>query len=197
MVNTWYQSGGSILDRPISTSKQTYQTHADEYPLTKPIPKLEALAQTTGEAKFVVDTDVSRTNFTFGSFILARAEAGSTIKSINSQKALDYPGVVAIFTAKDIIKTNDFIPKRTVLLGAIPEEIFCSSEVKYNGQSLGLLVAKTEQIANDAVKLVEVEYDPPTSSVPPRVYKTRDAINIPNNPRIKQIRNVPRGSTGN
>lgn len=196
MINTWYQSGGTMLDRPLSQSKQDYQTHCDEYPLTKPIPKLEALAQTSGEAKFVVDTDVSRNDFTFGAFILAKAEPGSTIKSLNSQKALDYPGVIAVFTANDIIKENNFIPKRNVLTTDVPEEVFCSGTVKYNGQSLGLVVAKTDQIANDAVKLVEVLYDPPKPDSQPRVYATRDGINIPNNPRIKQIRSMERKKRG-
>jgi xanthine dehydrogenase/oxidase len=42
-------SGGKILERPISTGKQDYETNKSVWPLNKPVPKLEAVTQCSGE----------------------------------------------------------------------------------------------------------------------------------------------------
>ena len=41
-------SGGKILERPLSTGKQDYETNKSVWPLNKPVPKLEAVAQCSG-----------------------------------------------------------------------------------------------------------------------------------------------------
>lgn len=48
------KSGGTILERPISKGVQDYDTDKSLYPLTQPIPKLEALAQTSGTKNFII-----------------------------------------------------------------------------------------------------------------------------------------------
>ncbi|PNF21140.1 hypothetical protein B7P43_G05076, partial [Cryptotermes secundus] len=48
-------SGGKILERPISTGKQDFETNQSVWPLNKPVPKLEAVTQCSGEAQYVND----------------------------------------------------------------------------------------------------------------------------------------------
>jgi xanthine dehydrogenase/oxidase len=43
-------SGGKILERPISTGKQDFETDKSVWPLNKPVPKLEAITQCSGES---------------------------------------------------------------------------------------------------------------------------------------------------
>jgi hypothetical protein len=43
-------SGGKILDRPISTGKQDFETNKSVWPLNKPVPKLEAVTQCSGKS---------------------------------------------------------------------------------------------------------------------------------------------------
>ncbi len=45
------------------------------------------------------------------------------------------PGVVKFLQASDIPGVNNFTP------GSAPEEIFCSEQVEYAGQAIGLIVA--------------------------------------------------------
>lgn len=42
-------SGGKDLIRPLSSGKQLFDTDKSEWPLTQPVPKLEALAQCSGK----------------------------------------------------------------------------------------------------------------------------------------------------
>lgn len=88
---------------------------------------------------------------------------------------------------------NSFIPSKTVFITNQAEEILCSKEVKYNGQPVALVVADSLTAAMEASALVTVTYAKGSKNL---VYKTRDAINIPENPRIKLIRSHPRERTG-
>jgi xanthine dehydrogenase/oxidase len=42
-------SGGKILERPVSTGKQDFETNKSVWPLNKPVPKLEAVTQCSGK----------------------------------------------------------------------------------------------------------------------------------------------------
>lgn len=50
LLNKRNLSAGEKLNRPVSTGSQDYETNKSLYPLTQAIPKIEALAQTTGLA---------------------------------------------------------------------------------------------------------------------------------------------------
>lgn len=46
------------------------------------------------------------------------------------------------------------------------EEVFCSSDVKFHGQPVGIILANTSELANRAAEFVEVKYDgKPTKKV--------------------------------
>ena len=67
-------------------------------------------------------------------------------------RAVYVPGVVAYLDHRDIVGKNN------VHNGRFVEEIFCSGKVHYSGQAIGIIVAKTQDIANKAAKLVEITY---------------------------------------
>lgn len=68
------------------------------------------------------------------------------------------PGVAAFFSAKDIPGTNNFAPLKATLIFET-EEIFCSSDVKFYGQPVGIILASTHELANKAAEIVEVKYE--------------------------------------
>ncbi|XP_058054256.1 uncharacterized protein LOC131205951 [Anopheles bellator] len=154
-MNPSYRSGGTVLERPLSSGHQTFDTYEKNWPLTKNIPKIEALAQTAGEAKFTNDLPPLPGEL-YAAFVIA-TRPHSRIAKIETADALKSPGVVAFYSAKDIPGTNNFMPAS--LGNTEVEEIFCSGQVLYHGQPVGVIVAETFEQAYQAAPLVNVIYE--------------------------------------
>ncbi|XP_058124986.1 uncharacterized protein LOC131281799 [Anopheles ziemanni] len=155
LVKPSYRSGGGVLERPLSTGQQTFDTYKRNWPLTKNIPKIEALAQTSGEAKFTNDLPPLPGEL-YAAFVVA-TRPHARIAQIDASDALKYPGVVAFYSAKDIPGTNNFMPAS--LGNTDVEEVFCSGEVLYHGQPVGVLLAETMAQANHGATLVRIMYE--------------------------------------
>nr|CAD7400540.1 unnamed protein product [Timema poppensis] len=85
-------SGGDLLTRPLSSAKQTYETDKSVWPLNQPVPKLEALAQCSGEAAYVNDHPAIPGEL-FGAFVVTTIGRGN-ISGIDSKEALKIPHVL-------------------------------------------------------------------------------------------------------
>lgn len=113
----------------------------------------------TGKLKF--GADYSHEGFLHGK-ILRSLYPHALIKSIDTKKAEDLEGVVAVLTAKDVPGRNGF--------GAIiPDQpVICGDKVRFVGDGVALVAAETEQIAQEALALIAVEYEPLTAVFDPR-----------------------------
>uniref|UniRef100_A0A6E8VPM8 FAD-binding PCMH-type domain-containing protein n=1 Tax=Anopheles coluzzii TaxID=1518534 RepID=A0A6E8VPM8_ANOCL len=170
LVKPSFRSGGTVLERPLSSGQQSFDTYERNWPLTKNIPKIEALAQTSGEAKFTNDLPVQPGEL-YAAFVIA-TKPHTRIGKIDATDALKYPGVVAFYSAKDIPGTNNFMPAS--LGNQEVEEIFCSGEVLYHGQPVGVIVAETFNQANHAATLVNILYERITQPQP--IYPTLKSL---------------------
>uniref|UniRef100_A0A182NGV5 Indole-3-acetaldehyde oxidase n=1 Tax=Anopheles dirus TaxID=7168 RepID=A0A182NGV5_9DIPT len=169
VANPAVRSGGSAIPRPLSSGAQSFDTYPSNWPLTQALPKLEAFLQTAGEAIYVNDLP-SRPDELHVAFVLATV-ARRPIVGIEPACALAIPGVVAFYSAKDIPGENDFAALKGNINTAFPfrnvrEEILCSRKVLYHGQPIGIVVAKTHELANEAAELVEVSYGEPEDHGP-------------------------------
>uniref|UniRef100_A0A182Q7D1 FAD-binding PCMH-type domain-containing protein n=1 Tax=Anopheles farauti TaxID=69004 RepID=A0A182Q7D1_9DIPT len=154
-VSRSLRSGAEMIDRPlVSSGRQTYDTYQKRWPLTQSVPKLEALAQCAGEAEYINDLPVLP-NELHGALVLS-SEIQGRIVSIDAAAALALPGVREFFCAQDIPGINNFMP----LEMGFPEveEVFCSGEVQFAGQVVGMICADSFELANRAVALVRIEY---------------------------------------
>lgn len=52
-VNERNISGGRMLERPLSTGTEEFQTNKSMYPITEPVPKIEGLLQTSGTYNYM------------------------------------------------------------------------------------------------------------------------------------------------
>ncbi|KAJ3639855.1 hypothetical protein Zmor_003190 [Zophobas morio] len=190
-ISSRNKSGGQVLQRPISTGAQDYQTNESLYPLTEDIPKIEALPQTAGIAQYVIDLPDLPYQL-HGALVLAEAPPNSEIKTINPNKALSIDGVTAFFTKNDIPGDNVFTP---IINGITSrEEIFCDGTVKFYDQPLGIIVGTNREVVNEASKLVEVTYVLPDTEL---LLTSRQILQQGRKDRIRYYKTLQPSRKGN
>lgn len=79
-------SGGTILDRAISSGTQSYDSFEDRYPLTKAVPKYEGLIQCSGELQYINDLKPIKDEL-WAAFVQA-TEVHSFVERIDASEAL-------------------------------------------------------------------------------------------------------------
>ncbi|XP_045452021.1 LOW QUALITY PROTEIN: xanthine dehydrogenase-like [Melitaea cinxia] len=156
-LNRRYQSGAVKIHetRPVSDGKQIFTTNPTTWPVNKPFPKLDALIQCAGEAKYTEDLP-SLPGEVFAAFVLSTVGRG-TIDSIDPSVALKEPGVIAFYSASDIPGTNTYTPPVGIFY-VVDEELLCNGDVKYYNQPIGIIVAESQKLAEKAAALVKVKY---------------------------------------
>ncbi|GAB0100743.1 xanthine dehydrogenase [Sergentomyia squamirostris] len=149
------KSGGGEIHRGMSSGKQ--EINSPEHVL----PKIEGVIQCSGEAQYHNDHSYML-HEVWGAFVPATS-VKATILDIDASEALNIPGVVAFFSAKDIPGVNNyttkvFIPPLNVLQ---VDELFCSGTVLYHSQPVGIILADTMKLALKAAKAVRITYSKP------------------------------------
>ncbi|XP_017150611.1 abscisic-aldehyde oxidase-like [Drosophila miranda] len=148
-----FKSGGQILQRPLSSGLQVYQTQRQNYPVSQAVQKVEGMIQCSGEATYM--NDVLTTANTVHCAFVGATKVGATVDEIDAKEALQQPGVIAFYCAKDVPGTNSFcVPSFNFKV----EEIFCSGLVRHSEQPVGVIVALTADQAQRAAKLVRISY---------------------------------------
>lgn len=104
------------------------------------------------------------------------------------------PGVIAFYSAKDIPGANNFTPINIPIISSV-EEILCSSEVKFYGQPVGIIVANREKIANNASKLVKINYKSISNKIP--LLNISDVLASAENQRINTDKIIEPTDIGN
>jgi xanthine dehydrogenase D subunit len=84
--------------------------------------------------------------------VLRSEQAHARILSIRIEKAIEVPGVHAVITHEDVPGLNGFGI-------ALPHQpVFCSDRVRYTGDAIAAVAAETDEIAEYALSLIEVDY---------------------------------------
>ena len=134
------------------------ETVAARYAGTR-VPRVEDNRLLTGRGTFV--DDVTRPGMLHACFVrspFARAKLGD----IDATAALALPGVRAVLTATDI---NPEVKEAWHAVAGkdipdTPRPPLAEGEVKFVGDPVALVIAESRYIAEDAVELVEVDYEP-------------------------------------
>jgi CO/xanthine dehydrogenase Mo-binding subunit len=125
------------------------QTAIPPAPVGTSVKRIDALEKVTGEALFTDDLQFGP-GLLFGR-IVRSPHPHALIKRIDTSKALAVPGVKAIVTGDDAPKQIGLYLK--------DRYIFCRDCVRYVGDPVVGVIAASEEIAEAACKLVEVEYE--------------------------------------
>jgi 4-hydroxybenzoyl-CoA reductase subunit alpha len=135
----------------------------------KPFRKVDARAKCTGQTKFADDIVLPRMLFCK---LLRSHLPHATIKSIDVSKAAALPGVFAIITGEDLPISYGILPVSQ------DEHALCIEKVRFIGDPVAAVAAIDEDVAFDAMNLIEVEYEPLNT-----ISSIEEAILI-NEPRI-------------
>jgi 4-hydroxybenzoyl-CoA reductase subunit alpha len=117
----------------------------------KPFRKVDARAKCTGQTKFADDIVLPRMLFCK---ILRSHLPHALIKNIDISKALAVPGVISIITGKDLPISYGILPVSQ------DEHALAINKVRFIGDPVAAVAAIDEDVAFDAMNLIEVEYEP-------------------------------------
>ncbi|MCS7156815.1 MAG: molybdopterin-dependent oxidoreductase [Blastocatellia bacterium] len=117
----------------------------------KSLPKIDALPKCTGETRYADDLQLPRMLY---AKILRSPHAHARIRRIDVSRARTLPGVHAVLTGRDL----------PIRFGILPvsqdEEALCTEKVRFVGDAVAAVAAIDEWTAEEALRLIEVEYEP-------------------------------------
>lgn len=151
--------------------------------LGQSLPRVDARAKVTGEAKYPGDIDMPGQLWMK---VLFADRPHARVRRIDTAKAEQAPGVVAVYTAKDV-PVNEYglnVFDNPVLCGpdALADTEHFSREaqgvVRWIGDKVALVVAGTERQALHARDLIEVEYEDLPAVFDPREAMKPDALQL-------------------
>lgn len=137
-----------------------------------PIPRHDAWAKAKGEQLFSADMDMP--NMLHAKVLRSKYPA-AILKGIDTSKAKALPGVAAVLTAEDV-PVNEDITKFGQMrdVGGGFEglyKVLATGKIRSKSEAIALVAAETEEIAEEACRLIEVDYE-----VMPGVFDPREAI---------------------
>src|SRR5215213_8965610 len=125
---------------------------ADDFRVVgKPFRKVDARSKCVGATKFADDISLPRMLYCK---ILRSHVPHALIKSVDTSKAEALPGVLACITGKDLPVPYGILPVSQ------DEHPLCLDKVRFIGDPVAAVAAIDEDVAFEAMNLIEVEYEP-------------------------------------
>jgi len=128
----------------------------------------------TGTGQYTDDVSLARQTH---AYFLRSPHAHARIRGIDTAKAKQAPGVVAIYTGADLEGVNG-LPCGWLITSVDgtpmkepPHPVLAKGKVRYVGDTVAMVIAETRDQAKDAAELIDVDYD-----VLPAVVNVVDAL---------------------
>ncbi|MES1160112.1 MAG: molybdopterin cofactor-binding domain-containing protein, partial [Bacteroidota bacterium] len=132
---------------------------------------IDSISHTRGESIYL--DDIPLIQGTLFGVVLGSPVAHGVIRRIDITEAARHPGVVRVFTYKDVRGENQ-------IGGIVPDEpLFAEGEVHFCGMPLAFVVADSEAVARVALKKILVEIDPLPVITDPRVAQAMGELIVP------------------
>jgi putative selenate reductase molybdopterin-binding subunit len=124
----------------------------------KSLPTRNALKMVQGRGTFVADMQMRNMLY---ARILTSPHAHAVVRSIETSRARALPGVYAVLTYKDVpriaytsVERNSVNPQK-----CIQDQYSLDYHLRYVGDRVAIVAAETPEIAAQALKLIDVEYE--------------------------------------
>lgn len=145
----------------------------------------DGIGKVTGKLKYL--TDMAFPNMLYGT-VLRSEHPFAKIIAIDTKEAENLPGVEAVITHKDVPGLNGFGI-------VIPDQpVFCEDLVRYVGDAIAAVAARTKEIAEHAASLIKVEYAPMTPITDPEEALLDHAVKLHENGNILHKAHYKKGS---
>src|SRR2546428_2224099 len=120
------------------------------------VARFEDEALLRGEGRFIDDLDPVPN--ACHAAILRSPFAHARITNIDASRALELPGVVGVLTGAEAVAMSRPFP---VGVEDAPESYACANGVtRYYGEPVAVVVARNRYVAEDALELIDVDYEP-------------------------------------
>jgi CO/xanthine dehydrogenase Mo-binding subunit len=125
------------------------------------VPKVDAIEKVTGRAQFGADITLPR--MLVGK-VLRSPHAHARLTRIDTSQAAALPGVMAIITGKDFPVATPGAPRMSGQMTArecyMSHEVIAREKVLFHGHAVAAVAATADDIAEEALSLMHVEYEP-------------------------------------
>jgi len=128
----------------------------------KPLRKVDALAKCAGETRYADDLVLPRMLY---AKLLRSPHPHARVRRVYTEKAAFLDGVVGVITGADLPVKFGILPSTQ------DEEALATEKVRYVGDAVAAVAAVSEEIAEAAAELIEVDYE-----VLPPVLTIEDAL---------------------
>ena len=151
----------------------------------KPLPKNDAPGKALGRSQYIAD--MSMPNMLHAK-VLRSPYAHARVINVDASKALKLKGVKAVLTPKDILPI-----KYGIVPFSADQYALCIDKVRHPGDSVAAVAAIDEDIAEEALSLIEVEYEilpavfDPEESMKPGAPVIHEGVE--NNTSVKLLKN--------
>jgi CO/xanthine dehydrogenase Mo-binding subunit len=153
----------------------------------KSVPRVDGPLKVTGRAKYTVDLQLPRM---LVGRILRSPHPHARILSIDVSRALKLPGVKAVVTADDTLKIkHGFVETPRYPADQYPLAV---DVVRHVGEEIAAVAAVDPDVAEEALRLIRVEYEPLPAIFDPEEAMRPDAPVVhPSHPKVKEpYRNI-------
>jgi putative selenate reductase molybdopterin-binding subunit len=137
----------------------------------KPEPKVDAVKLVQGKPAFAADVEMR--GILIGK-LLRSPYAHARVRGIDASRARALPGVHAVLTYEDVPRVARSTAGQSHPIPGPLDSFSFDTKVRYVGDRVAAVAAETEEIAEEAMHLIEVDYE-----VLPAILDPRDALDNP------------------
>ncbi|HEX6033342.1 MAG TPA: molybdopterin cofactor-binding domain-containing protein, partial [Anaerolineales bacterium] len=158
-----FVSTGVMPKVVVTPQTETYQT------VGKPEKKVDAIKLVQGKPAFTADMDMRGMLY---ARVLRSPHAHARIKSIDTAKARELKGVAAVLTWQDIPRVVYSTAGQSDPIPGPLDTFSLDNKVRFVGDRVAMVAAETPEIAEQALSLIDVEYE-----ILPAILDSREAMN--------------------
>jgi putative selenate reductase molybdopterin-binding subunit len=157
-TDSGFEPGGPemLMRTRVMPTIKTTQDHEVRQSVGRPEPKVDAIKLVQGKPAFTLDMEMRGM---LVAKVLHSPFAHAKIKKIDTTEAKALPGVAAVLTWEDLPRVVYSTAGQSDPIPGPLDTFSLDKKVRFVGDRVAFVAAETEEIAEEALKLIKVEYE--------------------------------------